>query len=210
MPLLGHVGVLLASPLTGTQRVGLELTLTVFINMKTSNAWALTPKESIGLIWAVLFPSPEVNPSGNVPALESDPKRLAMFPRLSPSLSLSPKPSCRWGSWHLEAMPRLGAEDTGQWLSWTPSFALQRKCLLNLPLGAQGPRRPWVKGAAGSPHCLHGFRGSQDFWPRLGNGAGLDKGGRLQGGPARSLVAAQNLQPAELRPVLGGVPAVEP
>lgn len=83
MPLLGHVGVLLASPLTGTRRVGLELTLTVFINMKTSNARVLTPKESIRLIWAVLFPSPEVNPPGNVPALESDPERLAMFPRLS-------------------------------------------------------------------------------------------------------------------------------
>lgn len=77
------------------------------------------------------------------------------------------------------------------------------------------PRSPGTslaggEGAVGSPHCLHFFRGSQDFCPRLGNRACLDKGSHRRGGPARSLVAAQNLQPAALRPVLGGVPAVEP
>lgn len=78
------------------------------------------------------------------------------------------------------------------------------------PPGSPGTSPAGKKGAAGSPHCLHFFRGSQDFWPRLGNWAYLDKGSHLQGGPARSLVAAQNLQPAELRPVLDGMPAVEP
>lgn len=85
MPLLGHVGVLLASPLTGAPQVGLELALTVFINVKTSNAQALLiPEDSIGSIWAALFPSPEVNPPGNVPVRPQKPGDVFETLSLSP------------------------------------------------------------------------------------------------------------------------------